>query len=178
MPANTKLAVVEKLQTIFKWLLSFMKSEWDINDYPVRFREQGRDDPSIPRWSAQIINWWVLTGLGDSKEEAYKNLSESLKHAKEYRGRLPRPGTVLPIEFESGDEIDKYWSVTSRIIGEVLGYDPERIFVSDGSSLWDFSEEDNILDYQTKIKEIFDIDVSHIESGNLVEISKYINENS
>lgn len=169
---------MEKLKIIYKWGMSFLKSNWTIEDYPVRFREQGEDDSSVPRWSAQIINWWVLTGLGETKEEAYRNLSENLVAAKEQRGRLPRPGTGMPLEFESSDELDRNWDVASRIIEEVLGFDPEGIFVSDGSSLLDFSGDGNIAEYQDRIKELFGIDVSHIESGNLAEISKYIAKNS
>ena len=169
---------MEKLFASFKWVMSFFKSEWEIKDYPVRFREQGKDDPSIPRWSAQIINWWQIAAIGETKQEAYQNLSESLMTVKESKGDLPRPGTGLPLEFESGDELDRYWGIASRIIEEVLGYDPNGIFVSDGSSLCDFSfsEDEGISQYQNKIEEIFGVDISQIESGNLVEISKYISE--
>jgi hypothetical protein len=169
---------MEQIKAIYKWLLSFLKSKWDIDDYPVRFREQGKDDPNIPHWSAQIINWWVITGLGETKNEAYKNLSESLENVKKQRENFPRPGTKVPIEFATSKDLDRYWGIASRIIDEVLGFDPEGIFVSDGSSLWDFSETDDISEYYIKIKEIFGIDVSHIESGNLVEISKYLKEKS
>lgn len=169
---------MEKLYAIYKWLLSFFKKEWELQDYPVRFKEQGKDDPNIPRWSVQIINWWALTGLGDTKQEAFEKLRESLNAAKESRGNLPRPGTSVPIEFESSDELEKYWGIASRIIDEVLGYDPKGIFVSDGSSLWDFCENEDLSEYQEKIKDIFGVDVSHIESGNLVEVSECIAENS
>lgn len=153
---------MEKLLIIYKWGMSFLKSDWTIDDYPVRFKEQGKDDPTVPRWYAQIINWWVLTGLGETKDEAYRKLSENLLAAREHRGQLPRPGTGLPIDFESGNELEKNWGIASRIIGEVLGFDPEGIFVSDGSSLWDFCENDDITEYQRRVKDIFGIDVSHI----------------
>ena len=167
---------MEQLLASFKWAMSFFKSEWELKDYPVRFREQGKEDPSIPRWSAQIVNWWQISGVGDTKQEAWQNLLESFCAAKEYKGRLPRPGTGFPIEFASSDELDRYWHVASRILEEVLGYDPNGIFVSDESSLWDFSRDEDISAYQNEIRKIFGVDVSHIESGNLVEISKHISD--
>ncbi len=169
---------MDKLKAFYKYASSFFKSSWELEDYPVRLKQQGKDDPSIPMWSAQVINWWVLSGLGSTKSEAYENLRESLNAAKESRERLPRPGTNVPIEFESGDEIDRYWGVTSRLIDEVLGYNPEEVFVSDGSSLWDFTGEDSLKEYYERIHELFGLDVSHIESGNLAEISRFISENS
>lgn len=173
------MRITEQLQAIYKWLLSFLKPEWNINDYPLRFREKGKDNPDSPRWCAQIINWWVIAGLGETKPEAYKNLSESFEKAKKFRKHLPRPGVKVPLEFASGEELYKYRDVVSRIINEVLvEYDPKSVFISDGSNLWDFAMPNDISNYQVKIKEIFGVDVSHIESGNLVEISKYISENS
>ena len=73
-----------------------------------------------------------------------------------------------------------FHSILILRIEEVLGYDPNGIFVSDGSSLWDFSlsEDEGISRYQNQIEEIFGLDISHIESGNLVEISKYISDRS
>ena len=168
---------MDKLKALYKYASSFYKGTWDLEDYPVRLKQQGRDDPKIPMWSAQVINWWVLSGLGSTKKEAYESLRESLNAAKESRDCLPRPGTKVPIEFESGDEIDKYWAVASRLIDEVLGHNPEDVFVSDGSSLWDFTGEDSLKEYYDKIHQVFGVDVSHIESGNLVEISRFVSEN-
>jgi hypothetical protein len=169
---------MEKLLSIYKWIMSFFKKEWSVNDFPIRFENQSKENPSIPSWSAQIINWWQIAGVGDTKKEAFEDLAENFSSAKKHHDSLPRPGTGLPIEFASGDELDRYWGVASRIIDEVLGFDPEGIFVSDESSLWDFSDDDSISEYQNEIQKIFGVDVSHIQSGNLVELSKYINENS
>lgn len=165
---------MEQLKAATKWLASFFKSQWTLDDYPVRFTEQATADSNTPRWSAQIINWWGLTGLGETRAEAYENLSQSLRAAHESRGHLPRPGTKVAIEFASADELEKYWGVASRIISEVLGFDPEGIFVSDGSSLWDFAGDEGIASYQEQIKVLFGKDVSHIDSGNLAQIAKFI----
>ena len=67
-----------QLKAFFKWIQSFFRSQWEITDYPVRFREQKEAGDPGAQWSAQIINWWSMTGLGETKEEAHKNLENNL----------------------------------------------------------------------------------------------------
>lgn len=169
---------MEKLSAIFKWLMSFQKSDWVLSDYPLRIQEQNQIDEAVPKYAAQIINWWQMTGVGNTREEAISDLNQMFLNIKENGETLPRPGTGLPIEFASCEVLEKYWSVVSRLIEEVLCYDIDEIFISDESSLWDFPEGDNKDYYFDKIKEIFGVDVSHIESGYISEISKYIHESS
>ncbi|AOS98251.1 hypothetical protein AUP74_02856 [Microbulbifer aggregans] len=50
------------INVIVKWTLSFLKEDWGIRDYPVRFREQIRAEHTkeglyMPRFIAQIENW-------------------------------------------------------------------------------------------------------------------------
>lgn len=47
-------------------------------------------------------------------------------------------------------------------------------FISDESSLWDFHTEETNEHLFEKILEIYEVDVSDIENGNLVEIFKRI----
>ena len=37
------LAAMGKPKAIYKWGMSFLKSDRTIEDYPVRFKEQGKD---------------------------------------------------------------------------------------------------------------------------------------
>lgn len=167
---------------IFKWALSFLKNDWGIADYPVRVREQqGLEAPrtglQVPRYVAQIENWWQVSGVGETRAQALSDLANSLAAAKERHRQLPRPGTGLPIEFASMDEIERYWGVVSRIVSEVLEYDPEGILITDDSSLWDFAFTEGAMEsFRGKIIEVFNVDVSHIESGNIVEVARYIFE--
>lgn len=167
---------------ILKWALSFLKEDWAITDYPVRIREQqGLESPrtglQVPRYVAQIENWWQVSGVGETRAQALSDLANSLAAVKERHRQLPRPGTGLPIEFAPMDEIERYWGVVSRIVSEVLEYDPEDIFITDGSSLWDFAfTEDAMEGFHSKIRKVFGVDVSHIESGNIVEVAQYIFE--
>lgn len=160
---------------IYKWLLSYGKSEWGIDDYPLRYRKQGKDQSDIPRWCVQIVNWWVMAGLGDTPEAAKGDLEANLNMRLAEDGHVPRPGTRVPITLASSTEIDLYWDVLSRIVEEVLGHDPDRTFLSDRSSLWYFVEDDDsISEYLEQISRTFGVDVSDIESGSLLEIGKRI----
>ena len=164
------------IRVFIKWALSFLKSDWVLADYPVRLKEQDRVGEEAPRYSAQIINWWQISGLGNTKDGALEDLNQMFLNIKENRVSMPRPGTGLPIEFASSEELDKYWVVASRIIEEVLGFSPDEVFISDESSLWDFPEGDNKYVYLSKIESIFKLDVSNIESGCISEISKFIHD--
>jgi len=169
---------MEQLYATYKYFLSFLKKDWYLKDYPVRIKNQGKNNSKIPQWSAQVINWWTLNGLGETRQEAFEELRKSLSYFKESNGYLPRPGTNVPIEFASSHELDKYRDIVNRIISEVLGFHPDEVYLSDESSLWELCEDDTLDEYYKKLRSAFGIDVSHIESGNLVEISKFISENS
>jgi len=140
-----------QIKAAIKYLLSFAKSDWKASDYPVRFRYQdpekserspGRLQP-IP-WVAQIINWWQMSGHGQTKQEAYGDLEKAIERLKESGKSLPRPGTGLPIEFASNIEISGYENIAQEFFHKVLDLDYRECWVSDESSLWDFhSEETN-----------------------------------
>ncbi len=167
---------MDSLKAGFKWIKSFFKSEWTLDDYPIKYKKWS-DDPDDPQsWSAQVINWWALAGVGGSRSEAYDDLCESFAAAHEEYESLPRPGSSAPIEFASDDTLRRYWGVASRIVSEVLGFDPDGIFISDESSLWDFADAEGVAKYQTQIQELFGKDISHIDSGNLAEIAKFISD--
>ena len=75
-----------------------MKTDWELADYPVRFRhfdpKTVEDDHShgvIP-CIAQIINWWQMTGCGDTREDALKDLEKNLSEYRKTVGPPPRPG--------------------------------------------------------------------------------------
>jgi hypothetical protein len=73
--------------------LSFTKRDWKLADYPVVIREQKieRDSELAPsrgvprRYAARIVNWWVMTGTGDTPGQAMKELSEGFDRMKDAR---------------------------------------------------------------------------------------------
>jgi len=71
-----------KIRALIKYVCSDFKSEWDLYDYPIRIRHQkinngnhsGRLTP-IP-WTASIINWFAMTGYGNTEQEALSELRD------------------------------------------------------------------------------------------------------
>ena len=120
-----------------------------------------------------------MAGFGNSKEEAYQNLKKRLENKLEEDGFLPRPGTKVPIEFASTEEIEECSDIVNDFLEKVLGFDEEKaVFISDESSLWDFHREDSNEKYYKKIKDVYGVDVSDIKDGNLLKIFKRIGNRS
>jgi hypothetical protein len=174
------MSVKEKLLAGWKLCLSFTKRYWEVADYPVVIREQ-RVEPESERppsrgvqqrYLARIVNWWVMTGGGDTPEQAMADLVDQFGQMKDARQRngeaMPRPGGKVPIEFAPSNRVYTHPELTEDFIKRVLGLD--WAFVSDQSSLWDFHTEDANDVLNAKIKEVYGVDVSDLESGNLAEI--------
>jgi hypothetical protein len=168
-----------RCKATWKWALSFRSHDWQLADYPIHFREQS-PDPTSPynaprfvfhRFLASIVNW-NLTGHGDSKQAALDDLQEKLvarKAALAEKGKtLPRPGTKVPIRFTTQERVNAHRDLADDFIQRVLQL--EDVWISDGSSLWDFHTEESNHSLQEKIKEVYGVSVEDIESGKLCEI--------
>jgi hypothetical protein len=174
----------EKLFAAWKFCLSFTKQDWELGDYPVVIREQKLERDSErslsrgvqQRYLARIVNWWVMTGGGDTPDQAMAELVDGFGRMKDTRLRdgkvMPRPGTKVPIEFAPSDRVHAHPELTDDFIQRVLGLD--WAFVSDESSLWDFHTDDTNDVLNAKIREVYGVDVSDVESGNLAEILQRI----
>jgi hypothetical protein len=75
--------VREALLIAFKYLASFRKRSWHLEDYPVRLRRQNTspETPAVQPWVAQVMNWW-LVGTGPTPESALSELREQLDAAR------------------------------------------------------------------------------------------------
>ena len=161
-------------------MLSFTKSDWQLSDYPLRFRRQKLNPTEdygrlkLPAWNVQVINWWQLGGLGDTKEEAYLDLKANFGKLKAEGVVLPRPGTGLPIEFAASDEVERHTVLAADFFEKVLGMDYRDCFITDESSLWDFHTEESNEHLHQKIQEAYSVDVSDIEDARLVKIFERI----
>jgi hypothetical protein len=163
-----------------KWAMSFRAHDWQLADYPIFVRRQLPDPDCVfdhnPRFKlhnyvAAIINWHV-DGFGETREDALsdlhaKYLARKAKLAEEGKP-LPRPGTNVPIEFASQERVNAHPDLAQDFIRRVL--ELPWAFISDKSSLWDFHAGGINGASVAKIKEVYDVDVSDIESGNLGEI--------
>ena len=157
--------------------LSYLKSDWTIHDYPVRARKQNLTEYDIgrlenqPGYYAYIVNW-SLIGFGTSPSDARTALATKFEEVKRSRLQdgldLPRPGQQVPIVFASSRLMDHYPELVDDFISRVLGLD--WAFVSDESTLWDFHTELSNNAMFKKIEEVYGVDVSDVESGNISRI--------
>jgi hypothetical protein len=75
-------------------------------------------------WSAQIINWWQMDGLGDTKEAAFADLKAKLQTVKEEKGSLPRPGGT---SYRIRDLVKSALEYSRRFFPESIGQELRRV---------------------------------------------------
>jgi hypothetical protein len=164
----------------WKFALSSRRRTWELRDYPIIIREQQTDlalgeryrHVKQQRYLARIVKWWVMTGGGDTPQDAIQDLALQFDRIRtDWRSRgkeLPRPGTQVPLEFAPSQHIQTHQDLAEDFIRRVLGM--EWAFISDQSSLWDFHLDESNSDLQKKVQDIYGVDVSDIESGNIATI--------
>ncbi|MGA9542543.1 MAG: hypothetical protein WBQ85_03190 [Candidatus Sulfotelmatobacter sp.] len=109
------MGLKNKFRARWKWLWSLFRRDWKLSDYPISVREYEVDTSHVGarlkqhRYAAQIVNWWVVSGGGNTKVEALQELQKNfatVKAGKAKEGKkLPRPGTHVEIEFASRDRV-------------------------------------------------------------------------
>ena len=172
------------MRIFIKYILSFFKPDWTIEDYPVSFRHSEVNGANANRrwkpvpWVAQVANWRLMAGYGQTKEETYEDLKRRFEGYKSSGEKLPRPGTIKKpkIEFASTVQIEQYEEIAADFFEKILGMNYHDCLVTDESSLWDFPGEETNGEYHQKIAGVYGVDISDIESGNLVQIFKRIHE--
>ena len=85
-----------------------------------------------------------------------------------------RPGTRVRIEFASQEKVSSDPALSDDFMKRVLGL--EGAWISDEPSLWDFHTEQTNDHLFAKIREVYGIDVSDIESAKLWAIFERIEE--
>jgi hypothetical protein len=164
----------------FARITSLLKSQWEFEDYPIDYVEQEQVDPNLPkrlhrpRWRADIINWYAVSGLGDSKESAPADARQKFAVWKTSGQKMWRPGTGPGIVFPENQKIDTYPELRDDFIQNILKL--EWAWVTDESSLWDFHEKGTNDAYYADILEEYGVDVSDIEGANLKLILERIND--
>ncbi len=175
-PFSRRVKIWNWSLTSWKRALSYFKTDWELEDYPVALRQQepkaakGRFVEVKP-WHAYILNWHV-GGTGYSPEESMQDLHRAFTEAKmelaKQGKRTPRPGVMPPIEFASMEHITKYCDIGDDFVTRVLGL--EWALLTDESSLRDFHSEDNNDALVAKIKEVYGVDVSDLKDVELYKI--------
>jgi hypothetical protein len=164
------------LKVAWKYVASFRKRRWTVDDYPVRMRhfsvdptqDYGRLKPV--EWSAQVINWVAMQGHGDTPEQARADLAARLVERTARGDKIPRPGTGLPIEFAAGHRIAEHPDLAKDFFQRILDLNYDECFISDQSSLGDFHMEESNDHLNEKVLLTYGVDVSDIVSGNLADI--------
>ncbi len=184
MPHSRMVRIRNQMLAAWKWSLSFRKREWKLDDYPIGLTEQDLNPSySAPRFSqhryrAYIIKWDVI-GSGDTPDQARANLAQNFETVKQKRsqeGKAPiRPGTNCPLEFASQEKVSTNTALSDDFVQRILGL--EWAWISDESSLWDFHTEQTNDLLCAKIREVYGVDVSDIESAPLWAIFERIEEN-
>jgi len=80
------------------------------------------------------------------------------------------------IEFAPTTGVDMFLDISEEFMKQIFDFEPGEYLITDESSLHDFTglDEMKLTDIQKKIQDVFDIDVSDIESGNLLAIFRRI----
>lgn len=176
---------MESIKTIIKRLLSYLKFDWGIDDYPVRTWTNPNAGQADITFAAGIINWSTMVGHGATREEAIDNLKEHFRMYKENGNDLPRPGTKVPIKYASTEQIDKYEDVAIDYFSRVLGMDYHNGFYSDGSILayfHPFDNEDKAEKMRNKIVsrtlQFYNVDITDIYDEPLYIIFEKIKKQS
>ncbi len=170
----------DDLRRSWKWCRSFAKTDWELRDYPICIKRQELD-LNLParfiqhQYWARVLGWHINAG-GASKAEALSALGEQFaKRKKDWlkEGKpLPRPGVDVPIEFALQERLSAHTELAEDFIHRILGL--EEAWISDKSSLWDFHFEETNEELLAKIRQVYGVDVSDIESARLSEIFERI----
>ena len=80
------------------------------------------------------------------------------------------------IEFASTTGIEMFFEIAEDFMQRILDFEPGEYLITDESSLRDFTGLDElaIADIHEKIREVYDLDVSDLPTGNLLEIFRRI----
>jgi hypothetical protein len=76
------------------------------------------------------------------------------------------------VQFAPTTGIDMFLEIAEDFMRRIFAFEPGEYLVTDESSLFDFTgvEEMELSNIHQKIQEVYDLDVSDIPSGNLLEI--------
>jgi hypothetical protein len=76
------------------------------------------------------------------------------------------------IEYAPSAGVDMFLNISEDFMKNIFYFEPDEYLISDESSLFDFTglDETELTDVQERIQDVYDLDVSDIASGNLLEI--------
>ena len=91
---------MERIRAFLSYVFSFRRREncWRFEDYPLRIRKQRTNDTDseFPAYCAQVINWWTMTGLGETPPAAKEDLRRNFNEYKQNNARFHDPDAKFP----------------------------------------------------------------------------------
>src|SRR2546430_15636342 len=130
MHPDLSLRVKNHVCAAWKWSLSLLKRDWELSDYPLALREH-EINPDYAgtrlkqhRYSVAIVNWWVMRGSGNTRQDALAELEKRFAAEVVERTKagkpLPRPGTHVPIAFASRQRFHAHPELAEDFLRRVL----------------------------------------------------------
>ncbi|MGY5853233.1 MAG: hypothetical protein RTU92_06670 [Candidatus Thorarchaeota archaeon] len=106
----------------------------------------------------------------------YVIMKRVIKYIRSFLSRKNRPHVVRSIVITPQHLIGQYEHVAKDFIEAIVGFSYSNVFISDRSSIWDFSNlwNEDESEIFGRIRERYGVDVSDIEDGNLVKIFERI----
>jgi hypothetical protein len=174
---------MHRLVAIIKQLLSYTKTDWDFDDYPIRTWKNPNAREAKVEYGAGIINWTTMVGHGTTPRQAVDDLRNRFGLYKDHNRRLPRPGTRVPLKFASTEQIRRYADTAVDFFQRVLDMDYFGGFYSDGTCLAYF-EPPHDDEEAKRVKAaiirrtllVYNVDITDLYDGSLWKILKTINE--
>lgn len=76
------------------------------------------------------------------------------------------------IEFASTTGVGMFPEISEDFMKRIFDFEPGEYLITDESSLFDFTglDEMEMVDIHKRIRDVYDLDVSDIKSGNLLEV--------
>ena len=76
------------------------------------------------------------------------------------------------IEFAPTTGVEMFVEISEEFMKKIFDFEPGGYLITDESSLYDFTglDEMKLSEIEKKIRDVYDVDVSDIQSGNLLEI--------
>lgn len=83
------------------------------------------------------------------------------------------PFKGMKIEFAPTSGIDMFQTIAEDFMKRILDLDSEECLITDESSIYDFVDFTE-AELRRRIQEAYDLDISEIKTGNLLEIFRRI----
>jgi hypothetical protein len=161
-----------------KQALSYRKSKWVFKDYPVDVYKLKSVDPKYA-YGARILYWPAMTQLGAIPAEAIEELKKKFEAYVKEKDKLPRPGSTVPLNIVSMENISQYMDVFSDFYDKVLHRYVGWPLITDLSCLCHFGQSDEVKFKEEIIrytKEAYGVDITDYYEEPIYKVMAVLQE--